>query len=592
MAESERTWFDITLEEEEERDKQERSSGSSSIPFLSDGPKRSFPVLSPLKEADRALEIKEELSINQHVDIDGEFFEECEPAAPVDKNRALFTTPKRTRLGPRALQRHSMSDELDGMTMDPAEFSPETSPHHNLTDVAIDGIPMESADNSQASQRQHMASAVDGLSEEPIGYSPVTRRVRVTMVEASPSSMGNSDPAPLSGNVKSRLGPRASNRHSTTPQQTGSKRHIARDSPRRDTDHKEKRFRVGTPTRDKHTPTRNDKHTPSKNGKQTPTRNNKSTPIRNSTTRSTPNHAQDDYSPIRNDVHAFSTPEPVKKPRNKTDKFKTPNSDSRVYAKKSNNRNGEGKDLFGRGGSRGTSECEKENEPSKELTEEQIAKREKQVLYGKVTEGYQNYKAVIPKNLRNIRDAATPKKDYPYSKRCWDGLIRSWRRKLHDWDDPKRGLDLRAVYTKNNRDLKENGLITETGEVVCCLTQENDTKQPHEDQEISTASESFVETDHSSTRQTEPRQYESGNWDIPDFVDPEDENDDDRRSVDSEYTRLLGNQDDFPEDDESDHSYHLSQDRHLEEYDFEDEMMICEDEDIVGMTVQTSDIAV
>ena len=31
------------------------------------------------------------------------------------------------------------------------------------------------------------------------------------------------------------------------------------------------------------------------------------------------------------------------------------------------------------------------------LTANQIAQREKQVMYGKVTEGYQNYKAIIPK---------------------------------------------------------------------------------------------------------------------------------------------------------------------------------------------------
>ena len=177
------------------------------------------------------------------------------------------------------------------------------------------------------------------------------------------------EPAKHSLELHASLRPRAASRHSTTPEQTGRKRYLVRDSPLRDTDHKDKRHRVGT----------------------------------------------------------------LRK--------------------------------------RGNSECSKKNgEPLKFLTKEQIAKREKQVMYGKVTEGYQNYKSIVPKNMRHIRDPATPQKDYPYSKRCWDGLVRSWRRKLHEWDNPSVALNLRGAYTKNNKDLKDSGLINKSGELVMFTT--------------------------------------------------------------------------------------------------------------------------
>ena len=43
------------------------------------------------------------------------------------------------------------------------------------------------------------------------------------------------------------------------------------------------------------------------------------------------------------------------------------------------------------------SENSKDSEPIKPLSEEQIGQREKQVRYGKITDGYQNYKSIIPK---------------------------------------------------------------------------------------------------------------------------------------------------------------------------------------------------
>lgn len=404
---------------------------------------------------------------------------------PIEEQPA-FTTPKKTRLGPRASQRHSQLDE-----------------------------PSPAGDENMAEAPRSMSA----------------RKVRVEMVETE---------SPVSRNVFSRLGPRAASRHaSATPEQNGSnKRHLVRDSPRRNTDHKDKRYRVGTPTRDKNTPTRDD--------------------------------------------HVFSTPESIRNARNnQRGKFKTPNSDSRLYTKNSGNKTrlaGSGKDLFGNSRKRGTSESNKETEPLKPLSEEQIAKREKQVRYGKVTDGYQNYKSIVPKNLRNIRDPATPKKDYPYSKRCWDGLVRSWRRKLHEWDSPKVGLELRAAYTNNNKDLKDGNLVNEAGEIEMFTTSQ-------EDQTTITELQEPIPTE---PEPTEPEPIEPDaqqtpfNWNIPKYHDTID---DDMKSQDSDYTQLLGNEDDFPESDESDTSYHLSQDSNLGRnlsIEEDEELMECNDESITG----------
>ena len=500
MAESE-SWYDITLEEELEKERKSSVSSLSLINvsssnFISNESRRGFPMLSPLKEIDRTLEMKEEMLANEH------FEEEM-----LAKDEML--TPKKTRLGPRASQRHSSHEEDENRAA-------AVNPRRKVKIEMVEGSPLSRDTMSRLGPRSDM---MDG--------------------------------SPVSRNVKSRLGPRAASRHgAVTPEHTGNKRHFARDSPRgsswdspqRDTDHKDKRHRVGTPTRDRGTPTR-DRGTP------------------------------------KDDRHIFSTPEPIRNIKKRDNgKFKTPNSDSRLYTKKNQTSrdrlSGAGKDLFGNTRKRGMSESVKENdEPLKALTEEQIAKREKQVMYGKVTDGYQNYKSIIPKGLRNIRDPATPRKDYPYSKRCWDGLVRSWRRKLHEWDEPTVALGLRAAYTKNNKDLKDSGLVNSAGELVMFTSSE--------------PAEIAEETNETPEEEPVSDPAQPTTWNIPQFSYPAE---DDTQSQDSEYTRLLGNKDDFPDDsDDSDGSYHLSQDSHLnEDLSQEGEMMDCEDETAMRVGDQES----
>ncbi|CAM9677089.1 unnamed protein product [Chrysoparadoxa australica] len=66
-----------------------------------------------------------------------------------------------------------------------------------------------------------------------------------------------------------------------------------------------------------------------------------------------------------------------------------------------------------------------------------LEQRQKQIDYGKNTEGYQRYIKCVPKKRRRYHvDPVTPDKTKACSKRQFDGLIRVWRRKLHDWDPP------------------------------------------------------------------------------------------------------------------------------------------------------------
>ncbi|KAJ3128062.1 hypothetical protein HK098_005274 [Nowakowskiella sp. JEL0407] len=66
--------------------------------------------------------------------------------------------------------------------------------------------------------------------------------------------------------------------------------------------------------------------------------------------------------------------------------------------------------------------------------ERRLEQRQKQIDYGKNTVGYDRYRRLVPRSARQKGDPQTPDKHMKCSKRCWDGLIRSWRRKLHQFD--------------------------------------------------------------------------------------------------------------------------------------------------------------
>lgn len=69
-----------------------------------------------------------------------------------------------------------------------------------------------------------------------------------------------------------------------------------------------------------------------------------------------------------------------------------------------------------------------------ESDEARLRARQKQIEYGKNTDGYRNYIAKVPKDQRVKGMPSTPEKYQKCSKRSWDGQVRKWRRQLHAYD--------------------------------------------------------------------------------------------------------------------------------------------------------------
>jgi len=74
--------------------------------------------------------------------------------------------------------------------------------------------------------------------------------------------------------------------------------------------------------------------------------------------------------------------------------------------------------------------------PRKLSPEERKQRRFHQIELGKDTEGYKNYISTIPKHNRRRKDPETPDwTDVTTGKRRFDGMVRNWRRRLHEYDD-------------------------------------------------------------------------------------------------------------------------------------------------------------
>lgn len=74
----------------------------------------------------------------------------------------------------------------------------------------------------------------------------------------------------------------------------------------------------------------------------------------------------------------------------------------------------------------------------RETDPQTLARREKQIEFGKNTLAYDQYTKAVPKTQRQKGQPRTPNKYDKFSRRQWDGLVKAWKRRLHSWDNPSR----------------------------------------------------------------------------------------------------------------------------------------------------------
>jgi len=94
-----------------------------------------------------------------------------------------------------------------------------------------------------------------------------------------------------------------------------------------------------------------------------------------------------------------------------------------------------------------------------------LAARQKQIEYGIVTVGYQNYSKLVPPARSQRGDPVVPNKFQKCSKRSWDGQVRKWRRTLHYFDNVQTIEDLqlaRAAVQKAAAEKKEEHATSKT----------------------------------------------------------------------------------------------------------------------------------
>eukprot|EP00092_Neocalanus_flemingeri_P039410 GFUD01042909.1.p1 GENE.GFUD01042909.1~~GFUD01042909.1.p1 ORF type:complete len:110 (+),score=34.01 GFUD01042909.1:208-537(+) len=66
-----------------------------------------------------------------------------------------------------------------------------------------------------------------------------------------------------------------------------------------------------------------------------------------------------------------------------------------------------------------------------ETDQDALNRKEKQLAYGKNTMDYDKYAKLVRKEDRKDRMPRTPEGNRKYSRRKWDGLVKTWKQQIH-----------------------------------------------------------------------------------------------------------------------------------------------------------------
>ena len=112
-----------------------------------------------------------------------------------------------------------------------------------------------------------------------------------------------------------------------------------------------------------------------------------------------------------------------------------------------------------------------------------LARRQKQIDYGKNTVSYDNYTDKVPKAKRQPGMPRTPPKHRKFSRRQWDGLIKHWKIRIDEWNVSENGISPEEEVSLKHAGAKRSHELPEP--VPAVLTQVQDDVEPPKRRKLS-----------------------------------------------------------------------------------------------------------